>query len=82
MRKYDGMVVTDWASATEMIAHGFFAKTETGGCHGYYAGVNMEMVSGAFIENLEVLVDEKKVSITTIDDAVRNILRLKFRLSH
>ena len=40
----------------------------------------MEMVSGSFLGNLEVLVKEGKVSGKTIDDAVRNILRLKFRL--
>lgn len=78
--KYDGMVVTDWASATEMIAHGFCKDRKQAAAIAVNAGVNMEMVSGAFIENLEALVDEKKVSITTIDDAVRNILRLKFRL--
>ena len=40
----------------------------------------MEMVSGSFIEHLESLVKEGKVSETNVDEAVRNILRLKFRL--
>ena len=44
------------------------------------AGIDMEMVSGTFIRNLEELVKEKKVSEAAIDEAVRNILRLKFRL--
>lgn len=77
---YDGMVVTDWASATEMIAHGFCKDAKEAAQKAVNAGVDMEMVSGSFIENLEALVKEGKVSEKTIDDAVRNILRLKFRL--
>lgn len=77
---YDGMVVTDWASATEMIPHGFCKDRKEVAEKAVNAGVDMEMVSGAFIENLEALVKERKVSEAAIDDAVRNILRLKFRL--
>lgn len=77
---YDGMVVTDWASATEMISHGFCKDRKEVAVKAVNAGVDMEMVSGAFIENLEALVKEGKVSETAIDNAVRNILRLKFRL--
>ena len=40
----------------------------------------MEMVSETFIQNLKQSIAENKVSIETIDNAVRNILRLKFRL--
>ena len=40
----------------------------------------MDMVSGAFSGNLENLVKENKISEKQIDEAVRNILRLKFRL--
>lgn len=78
--KFDGMVVTDWASATEMIAHGFCKDRKEAAEKAVNAGVDMEMVSASFIENLEALVEEKKVSEAAIDEAVRNILRLKFRL--
>ena len=77
---YDGMVVTDWASATEMIAHGFCKDAKEAAWKAVNAGVDMEMVSGSFLGNLEALVKEGKVSGKTIDDAVRNILPLKFRL--
>lgn len=77
---YDGMVVTDWASTTEMIAHGFCKDAREAAEKAVNAGVDMDMVSGAFSENLETLVREKKVSVAAIDEAVRNILRLKFRL--
>ena len=74
---YDGMVVTDWASATEMIAHGFCKDAKEAAQKAVNAGVDMEMVSGSFIENLEALVKEGKVSEKTIDDAVRNILQFQ-----
>lgn len=77
---YDGMVVTDWASAAEMIAHGFCKDEKEAAEKAINAGVDMDMVSSVFIHNMEALVKEKKVSEATIDDAVRNILRLKFRL--
>ena len=78
--KFDGMVVTDWASALEMVNHGFCVDGKDAAEKSVNAGVDMEMVSETFINNLKQSVAEKKVSMETIDNAVRNILRLKFRL--
>ena len=78
--KYDGMVVTDWASALEMVNHGFCTAGKDAAEKSVNAGVDMEMVSETFIQNLKQSIAENKVSIETIDNAVRNILRLKFRL--
>lgn len=77
---YDGMVVTDWASAAEMIVHGFCTDEADVAEKAVNAGVDMEMVSATFIKHLPELVKQKKVSMEAIDEAVRNILRLKFRL--
>ena len=78
--KYDGMVVTDWASALEMVNRGFCTDGKDAAEKSVNAGVDMEMVSETFIQNLKQSIAENKVSIETIDNAVRNILRLKFRL--
>ena len=78
--KYDGMVVTDWASTLEMVNHGFCTDGKDAAEKSVNAGVDMEMVSETFIQNLKQSIAENKVSIETIDNAVRNILRLKFRL--
>ena len=78
--KYDGMVVTDWASALEMVNHGFCTDGKDAAEKSVNAGVDMEMVSETFIQNLKQSIAENKVSMETIDNAVRNILRLKFRL--
>ncbi len=78
--KFDGFVVSDWASITEMIAHGFCADPKEAAMKATNAGVDMEMVSRSYIRNLPALIKEGKVSVQTVDEAVRNILRIKFRL--
>lgn len=78
--KYDGMVVTDWASTAEMISHGFCKDEKEAALKSVDAGIDMEMVSGTFIRHLEELVKDGEISEATINNAVRNILRLKFRL--
>lgn len=78
--KYDGMVVTDWASALEMINHGFCTDEKDAAEKSVNAGVDMEMVSETFIKHLKQSITDKKVAMETIDNAVRNILRLKYRL--
>jgi beta-glucosidase len=77
---FDGMVVTDWASAHEMVVHGFAADDKEAAMKAVNAGVDMEMVSGTFVQNIPELLKEGKVKQSDIDNAVRNILRLKFRL--
>ena len=78
--KFDGLVVTDWNSAGEMINHGFCTDGKDAAEKSVNAGVDMDMVSETFIKNLKQSLDEGKVSMQTIDNAVRNILRLKFRM--
>ncbi len=48
--KYDGMVVTDWASAAEMINHGFCTDGKEAAEKSVNAGVDMDMVSETFIK--------------------------------
>lgn len=78
--KFDGFVVSDWASMTEMIAHGFAKDGKHVAEISANAGLDMEMVSGSYVQYLPQLVKEGKVSVETIDNAVRNILRIKFRM--
>ena len=77
---WDGMVVTDWNSAGEMIAHGFSTDLKHTAEQAINAGVDMDMMSYGFIQYAEELVKEGKVSEKEIDRAVRNILKLKFEL--
>ena len=77
---FDGFVVSDWASVTEMIVHGFCADAKAAAAAGLGAGVDMEMVSTSYAEHLAQLVAEGKIPLAFIDDAVRRILRIKLRL--
>jgi Beta-glucosidase-related glycosidases len=76
---FDGFVVSDWASVGEMIAHGFCVDGKEA-LKAVNAGVDMEMVSYHYVNHLKELISEGKVKEETIDNAVRNILRVKFRL--
>lgn len=77
---FEGMVVTDWNSSGEMVAHGFASDLKHATEISVNAGVDMDMMSYGFISFIEELVKEGKIKESRIDDAVRNILRLKFRL--
>jgi len=77
---FDGMVVTDWNSSGEMINHGFSADLRQATEQSVDAGVDMDMESHGFITYLEGLVKDGTVKESDIDNAVRNIIRLKYRL--
>jgi beta-glucosidase len=77
---FRGFVVSDWTSVTEMINHGFAADERDAARRAANAGLDMEMVSDTFEKHLSQLIDEGKVSQASLDDFVRNILRVKMRL--
>lgn len=77
---FDGLVVSDWAAVAEMISHGFCRDKKEAALKATLAGVDMDMVSYAYLENLAGLVSEGKVPMAVIDEAVKNILRVKVRL--
>lgn len=78
--QFDGVVMSDWTASGEMIEHGFAINRQDVARITANAGVDLEMVSGTYVSELPVLIKQGKVSEATIDNAVRNILRLKFRL--
>lgn len=77
---FDGMVVTDWNSSGEMVAHGFAEDLKHATELSINAGVDMDMMSFGYVQYVKALVEEGKIKAETIDNAVRNILKLKFRL--
>lgn len=78
--KFDGFIVSDWASMAEMIAHGYAKDGKEVAELSAKAGLDMEMVSETYVRYLPELVKEGKVPMKDIDNAVRNILRVKFRM--
>ncbi|MEL1240332.1 glycoside hydrolase family 3 N-terminal domain-containing protein [Flavobacterium flavipallidum] len=78
--KHDGFVVSDWGSIENLIPQGVAKDRKEATLKSFLAGVEMDMVDNVYVENLAQLVKEKKIPESKIDDAVRRILRLKFRL--
>ncbi|MCF8319166.1 MAG: beta-glucosidase BglX [Sphingobacteriaceae bacterium] len=77
---FKGFVVSDWGSGLEMIDHGFATDLKQVTELSANAGSDMDMESYAYISHLKTLVEEGKVAIRVIDDAVSRILRIKFEL--
>lgn len=75
---FDGFVISDWGAVEVPIRQGTAENHKECAEMSLNAGVDMDMVDSAYINNLETLVDEGKVSVETIDTAVRRILRVKF----
>jgi beta-glucosidase len=78
--KFDGLVVSDYTALIEMVPHGYAADDRDAAREALDAGVDMEMVSTAYHDHLKSLIASGKVPMAQVDEAVRNILRLKFRL--
>jgi beta-glucosidase len=78
--KYNGMVVTDYTSINEMVAHGFSKDERQAGMQAANAGVDMDMQGAVYMNHLKSLVDKGNVPQAAIDQAVRNILALKYDL--
>ena len=77
--KFDGFVVTDYTGIFEMIAHGM-GDLQQVAAMALKAGVDMDMVSDAFVGTLEKSVKEGKVSEEEINVACRRMLEAKYRL--
>ncbi len=78
--KFDGFVVSDYNSVGEMVAHGYAADHSEAALKGVRAGVDMEMGTPDYHDHLKALVEAGKLDPKLIDEAVRNVLRVKFRL--
>ena len=82
--QWDGMIVTDWADINNLYTREHVAKDKKDAIRlAINAGIDMSMdpYSVDFCILLKQLVEEGKVSMTRINDAVRRILRLKYRLN-
>jgi beta-glucosidase len=78
--KFDGFVVSDYTSIHELIAHGYAADAKDAALKGVRAGVDMEMVSTDYHDHVKSLLEDGQLDPKLIDESVRNILRVKFRL--
>ena len=76
---FKGFVVTDFTGINEMIEHGM-GDLQAVSALSLNAGVEMDMVGEGFLTTLKKSLDEKKVTIEQIDNAVKLILEAKYDL--
>ena len=77
---FKGFVVSDWKSITELLNHGIAETPAEAGIKALSAGVDMDMEGYAYLNNLAESIRQGKVSEEQINQAVRRILRVKFKL--
>ena len=76
---FDGFVVSDWNSVLELVDHGVAEDKAQAAAVALHAGVDMDMVSNAYLETLAANLKDGNVTQAEIDEAVRRILRIKLR---
>ena len=77
---FQGFVVSDWGSIKELVTHGYAKDNIHAAEIAINAGSDMDMESNVYIKYLNDLVKNGKVNESTIDDAVRRVLKVKFEL--
>ncbi len=74
------MVVSDWNAVGELIPHGIANDGATAARKAFTAGVDMDMVSSLYHDNLLQIVKSGEATEAELDDAVRHVLRVKLAL--
>jgi len=77
---FDGVVVADWDGVGQLVHQGVASDLRDAAAQAITAGVDIDMVSGAYSAHLVGLVEAGQVPLDLVDDAARRILRLKLRL--
>lgn len=77
---FQGFVVSDWESIKSLTTHGFSADAHDAAVRAVDAGVDMEMTSHTYRDELASAIQRGEVQQSTIDNAVRDILVAKYKL--
>jgi beta-glucosidase len=77
---FDGVLVSDYTAVRELIAHGVADEDAAAGELALEAGVDVDMVSSIYLDDLPAAVRAGRVVEADVDAAVRRVLRVKRRL--
>lgn len=77
---FKGVLVSDWDTIGEMTVHKFAKNLKEAAKHAIIAGTDVDMESRGYDKYLQELVQTGEVDISLIDDAVRRVLTLKYKL--
>lgn len=75
--KFDGLLISDYSAVDEMINHGIAADSREAAKLAILAGVDMDMVSNAYIRYLAELVRSGEVEERLVDEGCMRVLKLK-----
>ncbi|MBQ3673859.1 MAG: glycoside hydrolase family 3 C-terminal domain-containing protein [Paludibacteraceae bacterium] len=76
----DALLVSDWGSGSDLVPHGLAANKKDAALRCINARMEMDMQGNIYTDYLKELLDEGKIKESQIDECVRSILRMKFRL--
>ncbi|WP_261806294.1 glycoside hydrolase family 3 N-terminal domain-containing protein [Lapidilactobacillus luobeiensis] len=74
---FDGTVISDWGALRELVSHGVAADLTKASEKAFNAGVDMDMMSGAYLTGLTTLIKNGQIAESLVDQAVLRILTLK-----
>lgn len=77
---FDGFVVSDYTAVMELIHHGVALNAATATEKAFNAGVDVDMMSHFYDAELPGLIKSGHVTMPTVDESVRRVLRVKFAL--
>ena len=77
---FEGFVVSDWGAVEQQIPMGFAENRRDAAKNSINAGLDLDMCTKCYMENLENLVEDGEVSIETVDNAVERILSVKLAM--
>ena len=78
--QHDGFVVSDWGAVEQLRYQGMAEDEKEATMLAFNAGIEMDMADRMYQKYLKELLDEGKVDMKQVDESVRRILRVKFRL--
>ncbi len=77
---FQGLVVTDYTGINELVPHGYAKDLKQAGEKALTAGVDIDMQGSVYLDYLQQSVEDKNIPESTIDQAVRRVLNLKYDL--
>ncbi|NRT59841.1 glycoside hydrolase family 3 protein [Clostridium saccharoperbutylacetonicum] len=77
---FKGIVISDWAAVQELIPHGVAKDGKEAAKKAIEAGVDIEMMTSNYVNNLRELIEKEKIKMELLDEAALRILELKNKL--
>lgn len=77
---FNGVLISDWGAVKEAIVHGTAVDERDAAYQAIHAGLDIEMMTPCYINSLKDLINDGKVDVKLLDEAVLRILELKNKL--